>query len=376
MSGFVFTADCHLSRLIWNKRPTLVGDSWLAFTALVDHCVQQRAPLLIGGDLFDKTQPDSASVVMFSRAMDRMQQAGLPVWFTQGQHENATPPWASCHPHPRHAHGQLFELPGVHGKFYGLDWQPLGKAKDALRAVPPEATWLLCHQVWLEHMGDHITTPECSIADVPESVTCVLTGDYHVHQVTTHMTLRGMRYLVSPGALRPRNIADAHLPSTAYSVDGGAPGPQSFSTVSLPKRPVVIGTVRTPADVSQLRNAVDTRRTGDDVVGDPFVIARYSSRDWPDAYAVLMASMPSGCHLFPIDTADGVLQLVTDTTAPAIDAATRLDARQLLTAVVQRVTAERGVSDYASDVLELLLATNSPAQSVGAYIERHLSAPA
>lgn len=371
MAGFVFTADCHLSRLIWQRRPTLIGDSWAAFSALIGYCVQHQAPLIIGGDLFDKAQPDSDSVVLFSREMQRMADARLPVYFTQGQHENARTPWALCHPWPQHVHGQTFEIPGVAGKFYGLDWQPLGAAASVLKAVPTDITWLVTHQVWLEHMGDHVTAPECSIADVPANVRCVLTGDYHVHQITTYPTPVGQQLLVSPGSLRPRNVSDVQLPATAYHFDGSA-----FATVTLPRRPAVVATLTGPADIPAFLAAIAQAAPGPktDWISQPFAVARYDGKAWPQAYDTLQRSVPPDCHLFAIDTGLGVLQLVTDAAGAPVTTSERPDARAMLQRVVTSVAGSRGQADYVDDVLRLLLSTTPPSVAVGQYVADLLNA--
>lgn len=373
MPGFVFTADCHLSRLIWYRRPTLVGDSWAAFQALITYCITHAAPLIIGGDLFDKEQPDSESVVLFSREMERMAAAELPVYFTQGQHENARAPWAFCHPWPKHAHRQTFELPGVPGKFYGLDWQPLGVAAVALKEVPRDITWLVCHQVWLEHMGDHVTTPECAVADVPDNVRTILTGDYHVHQMTSYPTARGPQLLVSPGSLRPRNIADVQLPATAYHYDGG-----QFQTVLLPRRPAVVATLAGPDDIPAFLAAIAqvTQTDESNPLRHPFAVARFDGRAWPQAFDTLQKAVPPTCHLFPIDTALGVLQLATDDTGAPASMSGRPDAQALLRQVVTEVTRQRGQLDYADDILRLLLSAAAPSVAAGQYVTDLLNAQA
>jgi hypothetical protein len=365
VAGFVFTADCHLSRLIWQRRPTLVGDSWAAFSALIGYCVQEQAPLIIGGDLFDKAQPDSDSVVLFSREMQRMADARLPVYFTQGQHENARTPWALCHPWPQHVHGRTFQVPGVLGTFYGIDWQPLGVAAGALKAVPPDVTWLVTHQVWLEHMGDHITAPECSMLDVPAHVRYVLTGDYHVHQITAYPTTAGQQLLVSPGSLRPRNVADVQLPATAYHFNGS-----EFMTVSLPRRPAVVGTLAGPDDIPAFLTALSqaAAHAPDGLIGQPFAVARYDGQKWPQAYDTLQRAVPDSYHLFAIDTALGVLQMVTDAAGAPVTTSERPDARELLQRVVTTVAGSRGQADYVDDVLRLLLSTTAPSVAVSQYV--------
>ena len=61
----VFTADNHLRPYTWAKYPTLQGDAYAAFRYITDYCIKHKLPLLLLGDLLDKSLPDSLSVGIY-----------------------------------------------------------------------------------------------------------------------------------------------------------------------------------------------------------------------------------------------------------------------------------------------------------------------
>ena len=119
------------------------GDSYHSLAQIVDYCIEHNLPLIAGGDLFDKPDPDPVSVNVMCREMDKMRDANLPVYFIQGQHErvrrdlgdgHGRPEWMHVHSWPTHVHEQTFEIDGV--TFYGLDWTPKEHIADAFHNIP------------------------------------------------------------------------------------------------------------------------------------------------------------------------------------------------------------------------------------------------
>lgn len=199
---FIFSADWHLSKLTWTDRPEIADDSYLSVSQIVDLALSLEAPLLAAGDLFDKRAPDTESVVFACRQLDRLQQAGVPMYYIQGQHELRTPPWLSVHHWPVHLHQRSVVIDGL--KIYGLDWTPRGELQRQLDQIPPDADVLLCHQVWSDLMGG-VGQQDGSISDVPV-VKTVLTGDYHKTVVQHYQGKTGSVQLYSPGSVSMRKI--------------------------------------------------------------------------------------------------------------------------------------------------------------------------
>ena len=134
MAGIVFGADPHLSRLTWADRPTIVGDAFYSLHQVIGFCLQHGAELALLGDVFDSTRPDSTAVAEACRAMDKMQEAQLRVFYIQGNHEKeAFTPWMSVHAWPQHIDKKTFRLDGV--TYYGLDWRPSRSIKEELQQV-------------------------------------------------------------------------------------------------------------------------------------------------------------------------------------------------------------------------------------------------
>ena len=200
----------------------MVGDSYHSLVQIVDYCVENELPLIAGGDLFDKPDPDPVRVNVMCREMDKMQEAGLPVYFIQGQHErvrrnlgedHGRPEWMRVHPWPTHVHEQMFEIDG--STFYGLDWTPKEHIEEAFDNIPDEATVLVAHQVWSEFMGGWIPS-ECELsmlsARAPQ-ISRVLTGDFHEHTIERYPSAEREAVVAeitmySPGSISMRSIAE------------------------------------------------------------------------------------------------------------------------------------------------------------------------
>ncbi len=210
--GFIFSADWHLSFNTWGKYPTLAGDAYYSLSQIVSLCIELELPLIAAGDLFDKPFPDAITVNVMRQNMDRMEQAALPVYFIQGQHERvkrsmlanselSSPCWMNAHSWPQHVHEASFEI-GSH-KIWGLDWTPADELEDAFSRIPEDRDILVCHQVWQEFMGEHI---ECEARlDMVPHVQCVFTGDYHETETAAGNDI----IMFSPGSISMRSMGEA-----------------------------------------------------------------------------------------------------------------------------------------------------------------------
>jgi len=298
MSGFVHASDWHLSRLTWQHRPRLWGDSFFALEQIVDFCIRQEAVLFGAGDLLDKDRPESAAVACMHKQMDRMEEARLPVYYVQGQHEKADPPWMSSHPWPIHLHKQACSVPGVNGVFYGLDWMPRDQFAEAITEMANSSrsgpVYLVCHQVWSEHMGNVITVPEANMQQVACVADIVLSGDYHVHQLTRHITQFGEQLLVSPGSISVRNMGEEFDKQFWYH-DG-----TRFHSIPLRGRPWVRTFIHTPDHLAQLEQLKATLELAGaslpDNIKTPMCIFQYPS-DLEGAHKRLNEVF-GDCHLW------------------------------------------------------------------------------
>lgn len=192
----IFFADSHMAPRSWPSRP-IQGDSYFAFECLVDLAIHHQVNLIGAGDLIDKQENRSETIVRLYQQLDRLASHGLKLLYVQGQHELEQVPWLSGHPATEHVSSRFFELGGLN--CYGLDYQPAGQLQLKLETVPVETDILIAHQVWAEFMGT-VTTPQGSMADVPHASIC-FTGDLHEHRDVVVFGKTGQAItLFSPGS--------------------------------------------------------------------------------------------------------------------------------------------------------------------------------
>lgn len=89
----VLSSDWHLNPQSWKKHPRIVKDSYYSLSQIVDLSIALNVPLIGAGDLFDVKTPPSESVLACYKEMTRLKDAGLSVYYVQGQHEFADEPW-------------------------------------------------------------------------------------------------------------------------------------------------------------------------------------------------------------------------------------------------------------------------------------------
>jgi predicted phosphodiesterase len=182
------------------------GDEQFALRQIVDLALRHNVRKLVGlGDLIDRQTNRSETILGFYQEVSGLA-GNCDFWFIQGQHDFDVPPWLTQV--GVHAHGSVFEV----GPWtcYGLDFQPVGKLREALDLVPADCDCLLCHQTWGDWMGD-VATTQGDFADVPGHVKVVLTGDLHRCVVEKHKNRDGEQMrTISPGATTAQKIDEPH----------------------------------------------------------------------------------------------------------------------------------------------------------------------
>jgi hypothetical protein len=286
-----------------------------------------------------------------------MREAGLPVWYTQGQHERSTPPWLSLHPWPLHAHQQLFSIGGR--SCCGLDWLPAQLLTPAIQTLPP-CDILICHQVWGEHMGS-VCHPEGNLADIPH-MRLVLTGDYHVHQATQHIGRTGQTLTaLSPGAISLRNLGESA--ETAFFV---VQDDLSYISVPLRTRPYRQVRLQTAADLDAFCASYAATQPAwppdVELDGKPLLRVQYNA-DLPEAYSRVLSVVRSTAHLF--------LEPQMQQTETAIDLASESPtAFDGLLSAVAALTREQPAD--VRDGAQRLLQSSTPAEELAAMYEEHM----
>ena len=194
-------SDLHISEKIWQHKP-ITGDSYYSWKQIVQiGCDNNVDAVILAGDLLDKQSNTSGPIQQFTEGLRIFIEAEIPVYFNQGQHEFQENPWAKLVPRCVHLHKKSFKRDGV--EIYGLDFQATEKLHEELKQIPKTASVLVAHQVWADFMGD-IAKPQAAFSDIPEHITTLITGDYHVSSAKKH----GKRLVISPGSSHLRSISE------------------------------------------------------------------------------------------------------------------------------------------------------------------------
>jgi DNA repair exonuclease SbcCD nuclease subunit len=215
--------------------------------------------ICLAGDVFDVRKPPSEVIRFFREQAAAVCDKGLDLYFIQGQHCMADPPWPiSAHSCPVHLNEKAVELPNGM-LMYGLDWTPGDKLASKLKAIPSNCDLFVCHQVWMELMGA-LRPCEGSFTQIPYAKT-VFTGDYHERKVLKLIGESGQDLTVySPGSTNMRKIDE---PTKKYYYLLREDG--SWTHHEIPTRPVITETIADDDDLEQFVDTWKDRLSGLDV---------------------------------------------------------------------------------------------------------------
>ncbi len=245
---FAFTADWHIARSAW-KNSGIDGDSYFGLAQVVDYCVAHELPLVAAGDLFDTTDPSPEDVAVVRARLDRMQAAGLMVFYVQGQHERESTPWMrGIHAWPDHLDRGVWSFNGFPA--CGLDWRPATQLQGALAEIPSDVAIAVMHQVASPLMGS-VVDCELDVLDVPHA-RLLLVGDCHRHTRLDLTRTDGTPLTVlSPGSLCMQSI-DEEPEKKFYVVGRDDEGDLAVESVPLRSRLYFEYDVTTQDDVVTL----------------------------------------------------------------------------------------------------------------------------
>lgn len=170
-------SDVHIREHTWASRPNLFGDSYYSLDQIRRYCIKNNLPLLLPGDIFQANKPTSEDVEWFRDVMDDMQLYGLPVYFIQGQHDRATPPWPTAiHSWPVSIHNNRIQLaPDI--AVLGFDNMGQTELEIALDGMDPVEI-LVLHQMAHE-VFPHEGSWNLKLDWVKDKAKVVALGDYH-----------------------------------------------------------------------------------------------------------------------------------------------------------------------------------------------------
>lgn len=357
---FVFTADLHLEDGAWSTRPGIYGDAYYSFAQIIDYCVANKLPLILGGDVLDKKSNSARPIAKLCHGMDRMRTAGLPVFYIQGNHEyDRNAPWLSVHDWPRHIHGQTIDINGA--SVYGLDWLPKGEIQQALAAAPAASHILVTHQVWEDFMKG-VGRTECSLADV-HHVKTVLAGDFHITTTAEGTGAQGQPVMMfSPGSICMQDCSEC--PQKYFFVIGRKPdgsfGVEMQALITRPFKQYLVNSQELLDGLcaGQLATDIETLRetvTAPDGIDKPIIRIKFDKR-LPDAYLRLATAVGESAHLF--------CEALPDRSESVSKATTRSSSKNELLAALSDLLGE---STDAYKLAAALVAAEDPVKELDAY---------
>ena len=291
-NGTAILADSHLISQTWKMRPEIRGDSYRSLEFAVTHCIQNKLSLQLAGDTLDSASPSSDDVRVFREQMDRMQEAGLPVYAIQGNHDKTIPPWfTAIHAHVQHVHGCVYSP--VKGLLMtAFDYMPANELKEAVAQITPTIHTVLLHQAARPIM-DIPGAWNFDPAWLPEWVHTVFMGDIHMPvEFTWGEGKRG--FYTGAGHV----LALSEPWQTSFLDVRMNDGVMSVTRVPLPFRRYVRVSVRTD---DELAAAVKTVKTvgADDAVPPVVVVEHAGVAGVQDAVTAALAerkTQQAGCH--------------------------------------------------------------------------------
>jgi len=189
MKKVLFASDTHLHPTIWDDLPEVWGDAYRAFDQICLRAVEddEVTTLLLGGDVFDR-QPRSCAMACFNRNMDRLREAGVPVYAIQGQHgrvynheRDEVVPWPNVHDHVSNLNEQEVKL---FPKFnlLGLDYRGPEELEKRIKKIPKRVTAVMLHQMIRGGvpMIEDVHNWDFDAEWFPKHVKLVLAGDLHL----------------------------------------------------------------------------------------------------------------------------------------------------------------------------------------------------
>ena len=215
MLRILVASDLHLSDTIWKHRP-IFEDSYFAWRQIANMAIKQKVDaVILAGDILDKQYNVSQPVHKLVQLVRKIEDYGIPVIFIQGKHELMAKPWIMIGTKAIWLNDKKMTLKVSHDKeltLAGCDYRDRNGFQSFLASdTAKSADILVCHQVWLEFMGE-IGKPQASFNDVPDNVKCLITGDYHQNITQVY---RNDLTVISPGSTHMRNVAE---PADKYVV--------------------------------------------------------------------------------------------------------------------------------------------------------------
>lgn len=284
---FAVLSDLHLAPRAWIGRKEIFGDSYRSLQYVTAQCVALGLPLVLTGDVFDVKNPDSHSMSILFAELDLMRAHALRVYFIQGQHEMATPPYMSLHPWAEHVDRKTFCIGSL--KLHGLDYRGVTELEEALKELP-SVDVLLFHQVWTDFMGSR---GQLGMDKIQSASPLIITGDFHKPvEKSVDLPNKADVKVVSPGAACMQDVSEC--PDKYYVI---VYDDLTVSFEQIPTRQVFDISIQNEEDIQKfLESGLDHVCRSAATVGEPIV--RILHREVAGMREALETAAKGRCNLF------------------------------------------------------------------------------
>lgn len=286
----VISSDWHIALNAWKKHPEIKGDAAFSLSQIVDICLSLNVPMLAAGDLFDIKNPDSYTVNTTAHHMQRLAKSNLPVYYVQGQHEMACPPWFSLFSNCTHVHDKEFQIGKI--KFYGYDYFLPKSEEDSYQRFKP-ADVLVTHQVWSELLPRHGQSFCCSYIKIAQELNykAIISGDFHSH---FKETAEGTKCVfVSPGSICLQDMNEPPIKAVWIITDN-----LEFVSVPIKSRRIIQTAVLSENDLNTVVAMADTISNDElpDGIGVPILRVKFNT-DIKNVFAAISSAYKGKAHL-------------------------------------------------------------------------------
>lgn len=256
------------------------GDAYFGLKQIVDFCIEKEAEaLLLGGDVFNTKHPDSLSVKVFQRELNRLI-PGCRVIANQGQHDKSSPPWTTLCDRVEHHTDKLVNITvdGQQYELYVLDNSSSDWVKNRLEDLE-----LLCgcdiimlHQA-LRQVISYEGAWNLDVEWIPKNVKLVLLGDLHVEAAVGKCYYSGSTHIRAMDENPDKSFISVHSQDGALVV----------KRHPLETRMTCASTILTEADLEAVIQSLETLPDTNELPDmRPVVLARVAP-NVPEAYVKL-----------------------------------------------------------------------------------------
>lgn len=245
LKGSATAADLHTRRFVWSSRPSLAEDTYFAIKYFFEYCIERSLSIKLAGDIFHTLSVRPSNVQVLYNQLDKATEAGVPVYFIQGNHDANKVPWLSLYRggDVQHVDRKVVELPESGETLYGIDYRYEGDLREVLKVVPDEVDTLLMHQAETEALP---FGPNFDLSWVPSTVSRVLIGDIHTPQYYRKNSID----LYYPGSLAISDIAQAGSGGHgSFLVEYVKDGKTQVEHVKVPGRDFYEVVIQEPDDI-------------------------------------------------------------------------------------------------------------------------------